>query len=241
MSLAIYIKSSPEEIYQGKLKQKKRDRYFGFSILFIGLSSIVFAAWPFFVWTFDLIPKLSTKIETAPIPSTKVLSATSALAGDVHVASDSDGFSYFTTNFRPSQKRPDEFYLTIPKMKVENALVKVDTVSFYENLALFPGTALPGEEGNAFITGHSVLPQFNNPQNYREIFTDLPDLEIGDSVYAKVDGKTYQYLVQYKKVVDPKDTSVLAPIAKGAKTLTLMTCVPPGTSLKRLIVVTSLI
>ncbi len=241
MSLAIYIKKSPEEAYRAKIKRKKRDRVFGISILLVGFSAIIFASWPLLVWSLDLIPKLSSKIQTVPIPEAKILSAKTSLAKDVQVTSDADGFSYFVTNFRPNQKRPKEFYLSIPKMKIENALVKVDAISFYESLALFPGTALPGEEGNAFITGHSVLPQFNDPKNYREIFTNLPSLEIGDTVYAKMDGKTYQYLVQYKKVVDPKDTSVLAPIAKGAKTLTLMTCVPPGTSFKRLVVVTSLI
>ncbi len=241
MSLAIYIKKNPEEIYQSKIRQKKRDRFFGISILLVGFCAIVFASWPLLVWNLDLIPKLSSKIETVPIPQAKILSARTSISAYVQVTKDADGFSYFTTDFRPNQKRPSEFYLSIPKMKIEDALVKVDTITFYENLALFPGTAIPGEVGNAFITGHSVLPQFNDPKNYRTIFTDLPSLEIGDTVYAKVDGKTYQYLVQYKKVVDPNDTSVLAPIAKGAKTLTLMTCVPPGTSFKRLIVVTSLI
>lgn len=241
MSLALYIKQNPQEAYANKIRKKKRDRYFSVAISLIGFLSILFASWPFFVWNFEIIPQLSAKIESAPIPKGEVLSTKSTLLKDVQVAQDSDGFSFFTTNFRPSENRPEEFYLTIPKLEIKNAVVKTDTVKFYDNLGLFPGSALPGEEGNAFITGHSVLPQFSDPTNYREIFTNLPKLEIGDTVFAKVQDKTYQYVVQYKKVVDPSDTSVLAPITRGAKTLTLMTCVPPGTSFKRLIVVTSLI
>lgn len=241
MSLALYIKENPGQAFANKIKKKKRDRFFAVAISLLGLSSILFASWPFFVWNFELIPQLSAKIENAPIPKGEVLSTKTTLLRDVQVARDTDGFSYFTTNFRPSGNRPEEFYLTIPKLEITGAIVKTDTIKFYDNLGLFPGSALPGEEGNAFITGHSVLPQFNDPTNYREIFTNLPKLEIGDTVFAQVQGKTYQYVVQYKKVVDPSDTSVLAPIARGAKTLTLMTCVPPGTSFKRLIVVTSLI
>lgn len=241
MSLALYIKQNPQEAFANKIRKKKRDRFFAAAISVLGLSSILFASWPFFIWNFELIPQLSAKIESAPIPKGEVLSTKTTLLKDVQVARDADGFSFFTTNFRPSGNRPEKFYLTIPKMEIKDAIVKVDTVEFYDSLGLFPGSALPGEEGNSFITGHSVLPQFSDPTNYREIFTNLPKLEIGDTVFAQVEGKTYQYVVQYKKVVDPSDTSVLAPIARGAKTLTLMTCVPPGTSFKRLIVVTSLI
>ena len=241
MSLALYIKQNPEETFANKIKKKKRDKFFASAILLVGFSSIIFAAWPLLVWNFGMLPKLVSKIESAPIPDVKVLSAKASLIEDVQLATDPDGFSYFTTNLKPQKERPEEFSLTIPKLKIKDALVKVDTLKFYDNLAHFPGTALPGEVGNSFITGHSVLPQFNDPTNYKEIFTDLSKLEIGDTVFAKIEGKTYQYVVQYKKVVDPSDTSVLAPVARGAKTLTLMTCVPPGTSFKRLIVVTSLI
>jgi len=241
MSLAVYVKANPEEMYLAKIIRKRKDRAFGVSISLVGFFAVIFATWPVIVWNSDLMPKLSSTVQAAPIPEKKVLSVGASLGGDVQVAKDADGFSYFTTDFKPSQKRPSEFYLSVPKMKIEDAVVKVDSNTFEENLALFPGTAIPGEVGNAFITGHSTLPQFNDPKDYKAIFTSLPNLEIGDTVYAKVDGKTYVYLVQYKKVVDPKDISVLAPIAKGAKTLTLMTCVPPGTSLKRLIVVASLI
>ena len=241
MSLAIYLKQTPETVYRQKINQKKKDRFFAVSISLIGVFSIIFATWPLLVWNIKIIPQLSVKVDNAPIPQKEVLSAKSTLLKDVQVAKDSDGFSYFTTSTEPAVNRPQEFYLTIPKLKIENAVVKVDTLKFYDNLGLFPGTALPGEVGNAFVTGHSALPQFYNPKNYREIFTNLSELEIGDIVYARISGKTYQYLVQYKKVVDPNDISVLAPIARDAKNMTLMTCVPPGTSIKRLIVVTSLI
>ena len=115
-------------------------------------------------------------------------------------------------------------------------------MKFDQNLAHFPGTAIPGEVGNAFITGHSVLPQFADPKNYRAIFTKLSDLEVGDDVYVEMpDNSTLHFSVQYSKVVDPRDLSVLLPISATGRNLTLMTCVPPGTNIKRLVVITSLI
>ncbi|MBI2012473.1 sortase, partial [Candidatus Curtissbacteria bacterium] len=160
---------------------------------------------------------------------------------NVQVVADPDGFSYFTTDYKPQNPRPKEFYLTVPKLKIKGAKVLVDNLNFYKNLSHFPGSAIPGEAGNSFITGHSVLPQFADPEDYRAIFTKLSDLEIGDDVVVEIEGRTLHFTVQYAKVVDPHDTSVLAPISPSGRNLTLMTCVPPGTNSKRLVVITSLI
>ena len=95
--------------------------------------------------------------------------------------------------------------------------------------------------GNSFITGHSILPQFADPKDYKAIFTELPKLGIGDEVLIDLGDKTIRFVVQYSKVVEPDDLSVLGPITQNGRNLTLMTCVPPGTNTKRLVVVTSLL
>ena len=248
MSLAVYIKKPPVYLKPPKVQkqavcpERKRtgDRFFFFFISTVGLLSLIFALWPYFSWQLTTAAKLTAKIDEFPIPNGEVLSAESTLAANVQVAQDPDGFSYFTTNYKPQGERPQEFQITIPKLKIENAQVLVDSLKFDKNLAHFPGTALPGEVGNPFITGHSVLPQFADPKNYRAIFTRLSDLEIGDDVYVEINGQKLHYVVQYSKVVHPRDLSVLAPISSTGRNLTLMTCVPPGTNLKRLVVITSL-
>jgi sortase A len=83
------------------------------------------------------------------------------------------------------------------------------------------------------------LPQFFDPEDYKKIFSTLPEIEEGDEVLVNIAGVEYLFLVETKKVVAPDDVSVLTPPTAG-KYLTLMTCVPPGTSLKRLIVVCKL-
>ena len=246
MALALYIKEDPAL----KLKKvQKRDRTFFGLITAVGFLAIIFSAGPFFLWQLKTMPKLTSKVDDAPIPAPQVLSIQSALAANVQVIEDPDGFSYFSTSYQPDQQstdsaqlaRPKEYTITIPKIKVKDAVVKVDSLNFEKNLSHFPGTAIPGDTGNTFITGHSVLPQFADPKNYRAIFTKLPELEVGDDVYVKVNGKTLHFIVQYSKVVDPRDLSVLSPISANGINLTLMTCVPPGTATKRLVVITSLI
>lgn len=243
MALALYIKAPSK-----KRRSKKSERYFYLGITTIGFAAIIFALLPFFSWQFLVLPKLTSKIDTAPVPKAEVLSASAVLAQNVQVIKDADGFSYFTTIYNPKPETPskaieraEEFYLTVPKLKIENAHVLVDELKFDKNLAHFPGTAIPGEVGNSFITGHSVLPQFFDVKNYRAIFTNLSNLEIGDDIIVDVDNKTYHYIIQYSKIVDPHDTSVLLPISPTGRNLTLMSCVPPGTNIKRIVVIASLI
>src|SRR3989344_4197788 len=229
MAIAVYIKEQPK-IFK-TAAYKKRDRFFFAFISFIGLSAVIFTAWPLLVWQLVTLPKLTGGVDQLPIPTSEVLSVKSTIASNVQVVKDPDGFSYFVpTNYSLNGKgeRPAEFYLTIAKLKIFKAKVKVDSLNFYNSLSHFPDSALPGEVGNSFITGHSVLPQFYDPNNYLTIFTKLSDLEIGDDVLVEIEGRTLHFTVQYAKVVDPRDLSVLAPISPNGRNLTLMTCVPPG-------------
>ncbi len=239
MALVVYIKAKPKA--KGFSLNKKTERYFLGVLSLIGFTAIIFAIYPYFSWRLKTLPKLTAKIEQAPVPTGQVLSSGTIENTNVQVVQDPDGFSYFTTDYKPQSPRPNEFTISIPKLKIEGALAKVDTLRFDSNLSHFPGSAIPGQVGNSFVTGHSVLPQFNDPQNYRAIFSKLPDLEVGDEVIVEIEGKKLNFVVQYAKVVDPRDLSVLSPISQNSRSLTLMTCVPPGTNLKRLVVVTSLI
>lgn len=132
-----------------------------------------------------------------------------------------------------------DFTISIPKLRIDRVLVKVDSESFDQWLAHYPGSALPGEEGNVFISGHSVLPQFYNPRDYKTIFSTIHTLEPGDEILVEVGGVEYRYLVKSKRVVDPQEVSVIKPPAPG-RFLSLLTCNPPGTYFKRLIVLAEL-
>jgi LPXTG-site transpeptidase (sortase) family protein len=95
------------------------------------------------------------------------------------------------------------------------------------------GTALPGEKGNVYITGHSSNYVWSKGQ-YNSVFALLDKLVVGDMVYIKFNNVTYEYKVFDKKTVSPTDVSVLK--QTNDSRLTLVTCWPVGTSLKRLVV-----
>lgn len=95
-------------------------------------------------------------------------------------------------------------------------------------------TALPGQIGNVFITGHSS----NYPWakgDYNNIFALINKLVIGDLIQIKYQNIDYVYKVSAVKVVKPTNTSVLNSTDRSI--LTLMTCTPVGTSINRLILI----
>lgn len=120
------------------------------------------------------------------------------------------------------------FYsLSIPKLKIENAVVSIGGEDLSQSLIQYPGTALPGKLGNSVIFGHSVLPIFFNPKDYISIFSTLPTLKKGDEIIVNYDSVTYKYRVEEMFDVSPTDIQVLEQ-DKSDSFLTLVTCVPPG-------------
>ena len=96
------------------------------------------------------------------------------------------------------------------------------------------GTAKPGEDGNIYVFAHST-DVFYNVGTYNAVFYLLWKLEVDDEIYIYYENEQYVYKVSDKKIVSSTDVKYLGDF--GGKTLTLQTCYPPGTTLKRLIVV----
>lgn len=137
--------------------------------------------------------------------------------------------AFFSSLTRTSVAPFSQFEISIPKLDIDSALVAVDSNDLDKGLAHLPGSALPGEQGNVFISGHSSV-LFNNN------FSKLSKLKLGDEIKVKVSETEFQYRVLSTKVVDPKDVSVIAPPDSAGRYLSLMTCVPPGLNIKRLVV-----
>lgn len=127
-----------------------------------------------------------------------------------------------------------EFNLSVPSLKLDQAKVLVDSNELNEALVHLPGSALPGEKGNVFISGHSALSWIF--KNKKAPFANLMDLKKGDRIDLQVGGSRFTYQVVGIKIVDPMDLSVIAPPDNLGRYITLMTCVPPGLNTKRLVV-----
>lgn len=136
----------------------------------------------------------------------------------------------------PDDEQKIQYYqVSIPKLKIKDAQVQIAGDDLAKSLIHYKGTGIPGRPGNATIFGHSTLPQLYNPKNYLSIFTFLSDLKMGDKVFVDYDGIKYTYRVVEMFEVKPQEVYILE---QGQKSpyITLVTCVPPGTYLKRLVV-----
>jgi sortase A len=104
-----------------------------------------------------------------------------------------------------------------------------------KHLVQFNSDTLPGKDGNSVIFGHSTLPQLYDPKNYKTIFANAYKLEVGDQIITEVNGIKNNYKIVSITVVEPTDTSPLAQNFTDSF-LTIITCTPPGTIWKRLII-----
>lgn len=147
------------------------------------------------------------------------------------------------TDSRPIQPIDTNFGIVIPKI-LANAKV-VDNVDPYNSkeyqwaltkgVAHARGTAYPGHAGNDFIFAHSSANWFTANQ-YNSVFYLVSKLEKGDEIDLYYKNKKYVYQVLEKKIVEANAVQYLSNTAGNTSILTLMTCWPAGTNLKRLIV-----
>lgn len=138
------------------------------------------------------------------------------------------------------EKAEPDNTLFIPKIGVEAPIMFAKSRDqqeinklLLEGVVHYTDTALPGEIGNTFITGHSSYYWWSKGE-YNNVFSILDKLVTGDIVYTHYNFRRYTYKVFEVKVVSPRDTSVLE--QGDDSILTLMTCTPVGTNYKRLIV-----
>jgi len=134
------------------------------------------------------------------------------------------------------------FGLVIPRIAA-NAQVEenIDPANYEEymtalqkGVAHAKGTAVPGQPGNIYLFAHST-DTFWNVGRYNAVFYLLKELQTGDEINLYYKGIRHKYSVLDKKIVEPSEVFYLTR-QTPYEMLTLQTCWPPGTSLKRMLV-----
>ena len=108
-----------------------------------------------------------------------------------------------------------------------------------EGVAHARGTALPGQVGNVFLFAHSS-DNFMNANRYNAVFYLLNKMEKGDKIYLIFNRRKFVYTVTETKIVPAEEISYMDSESETAK-VTLMTCWPAGTTLRRLVVVAEML
>jgi len=135
----------------------------------------------------------------------------------------------------------NNFQLIIPKLNL-NVKVKESIDPFNSDtwqsalktgVAHALGSAFPDEAGTVYIFGHSTDYPWNI-EAYNALFYSLNDLNTADQIDLSYHNQIYHYRIVDKQIIAADDTSFLY---STDNRLILQTCWPPGTTLKRLIVI----
>lgn len=108
------------------------------------------------------------------------------------------------------------------------------TAALKKGVAEALGSTPPGQPGNLYLFSHSTDAPWNIIR-YNAIFFLLRELDTGDRVVIFYKNKRYDYIVFDKIVTQANDVSYLTN-RYDFPVLTLQTCDPPGTLLKRLVI-----
>src|SRR6185437_14629260 len=122
--------------------------------------------------------------------------------------------------------------VVLPKINLDAIVVEgASRKELSEGPGHMKQTAAPGEPGNAVITGHRDT-----------FFRHIYELNKGDDIMVRRNGKVFRYEVTGKKIVMPEDVTVLKQTPDAQ--LTLITCYPTyyiGPAPKRLVVFSKLV
>ncbi len=138
----------------------------------------------------------------------------------------------------------EEFSIYIPKLEsgtevfanVNPADPEIYQKVLKEGVAHAAGSSLPGGNKPVYLFAHSTNAEWNVVR-YNAVFFLLNKLEPGDLFHLVYNNQPFTYQVFDKKVVGAKDVTYLTDYNPGREEAILQTCWPPGTILKRLLVV----
>ena len=221
--------------YKKAKRRSKKNKYFrliGFFMMAAGVCIILFLAFPLLSWYAYLAPSSDIEL-VAPVPS-------NFFASWIATAFDQENYNE-AKNWFPEEETKNlpmaisSYTLSVPKLAITKAVVSTVDTRLSEHLVHYPGTALPSDPGTAVIFGHSTLPQFFNQKNYKTIFANLYKLRKGDTILVAIDNVAYTYLVDKISITGPDNKTIFAQ-RQNEKFLKLVTCTPPGTKWKRLVV-----
>lgn len=243
MSNKYYYKKTDKKNYRVII------RLLGLLIFAGSVFSLVYFFFPLISWQIYFAPALNSQSFTSPIPKNKIVNAFTIKSLLSQASTNINGVDYTNAenwfpNFNPKtgnvEKIPTASYtISVPALKIEKAIVSTTDHDLSQHLINYNGTSIPPEKGNAVIFGHSTLPQLFKAGDYKTIFANLYKLKVGDQIYVNLDKISYLYKIYNIAVVDPTDNSIFTQNYNDSF-LIIVTCTPPGTTWKRLVIKTRL-
>ena len=111
--------------------------------------------------------------------------------------------------------------INIPAINLNTVVVESIEKQYLNNYVChFENSAMPGENGNFSLAGHSSY-------RYNEVFNELHKIKLNDEIIIKTLNNEFTYIVKDIYEVNPEDTFVLEQ-DNEIKELTIVTCTNKG-------------
>jgi sortase A len=167
------------------------------------------------------VNKSHLSYRTAPLSTTD----TRALEG---IQSLSARITYLARRERDQVKTGDAIgQIQIPRIgHTYNIIAGTDTRSLEAGPGHYPSTAFPGMGQTVAVAGHRTT--------YLAPFRFLNQLTAGDRIFVTMPYGKFTYVVQYQRIVQPTQTSVIDDV--GYDRLVLSACTPLYSAAQRIIV-----
>lgn len=172
--------------------------------------------------------ELESELEDAQedLPEAEVVDSDEYIGGEVELPPETPERVEFHPEEAP--QRGEAFaFIRIPRIDVEQAVFSgVDVPTLKKGPGHMDGTPVPGQPGNAVISGHRTT--------YGRPFFDFDLLEAGDRIEVETAVGVHIYEIREIQVVKPTDVWVTN--ARPGGWLTLTTCEPKFSARQRLVV-----
>jgi len=214
------------------LMSRVRPNLFFLAGLFLGMCGLAFLLWLYF-------PVVQAEWQYRFVWSRQPLPVVVSKIGSQDGSPDSTGSESPVSQLEPVST---QFGLLIPKLHISAPVIgNVDpnNETLYQKalqngVAHAAGSSIPSSPGTTFLFAHSSANQLEAIR-YNAIFYLLNKLVVGDEIVVYYADQAYTYKVKSLEVVEP-DQVQYAQTTTGPQQLTLMTCTPMGTALRRLLV-----
>jgi sortase A len=218
-------------------------RLTGIGCILLGFTAILYFFFPIIAYQMFLSSSISGSEIVSPVPK-YLTGESSSVKSLIQQGISSLQFDYndarvWYPQIHPDQKKRsakiDHYSLSIPSLKIDDATVSTTNYNLDQNLVHYFGPSNPLDHGTSVIFGHSTIPQWFNPKNYKTIFATLHTIKTGDDIILTVEGKQYTYQIFSVTITSPEDVNIFSQSYDNSY-ITIVTCTPPGTIWKRLIV-----
>jgi LPXTG-site transpeptidase (sortase) family protein len=215
----IKIKKSKGIIYSNPSGVKRYIFYFGDIVVILAVIGFVYLYWP-----------LGRAMYTYKF----------------HSKTKETELTTFNSQTQPQEPVISEFNIQIPKIVAASKVIT--DISPFNSKEYLPvlsddviaqarGSGLPGD-GNGksiYLFAHSTRQGINMVRK-NSVFYLLGELQNGDYIFVKYNGKVFKYRTYMKRIIKADETQYISYKEENREVLILQTCWPIGTDWKRLLV-----